>query len=380
MRFACGLTWIPACAGMTVTMASLEQLCLDRLAALEAQNARRVLRGPEAGLVSFASNDYLGLARHPEVIAAGQAALAAFGAGAGASRLAAGDHALYAPLEAQLARMKGQEAALVFGSGYLANLGTLTALMGEGDLILADKLAHACILDGARLSGATLKRFRHNDVAHAEALLTGRGEYRNLLIVTEHIFSMDGDRAPLTELQALAQRYDGWLMVDDAHGLFDAPPIAADIWMGTLSKAAGAYGGYVTAGRAVIDWLLTNARPFVFSTGLPPATCASALAALQIAEREPERRSRPLQLARRLTDALGLPAAESAIVPIILGDSARALDAAAKLRAYGMQIIAIRPPTVPPNSARLRITFTAAHSDAEVDQLIAALKREGIGA
>ena len=361
-------------------MPSITDHCTARLDALEAASARRVLRGPEAGLVSFASNDYLGLSRHPEVMAAGQAALAGFGAGAGASRLVTGNHALYAPLEAQLANMKGQEAALVFGSGYLANLGTITALMGEGDLILADKLAHACILDGARLSGATLKRFRHNDLAHAEALLAERGHYNNLLIVTEHIFSMDGDRAPLAELQALARRHDGWLMVDDAHGLFEPPPITADIWMGTLSKSAGSYGGYVTAARTVIDCLLATSRPFVFSTGLPPAVCASALAALQIAEREPARRDRPLQLAKRVTDALGLQPAESAILPIILGDSGKALEAAARLRARGLQIVAIRPPTVPPNTARLRITFTAAHTDNEVTQLIAALKAEGIGA
>ncbi len=359
-------------------MPSLPDHCRAALEALDAHHARRRLPVAQGGLLSFAGNDYLGLSTHPEVIAAGQAALAEFGAGAGASRLVTGNHPLYAPLEAQLARMKNQQAALVFGSGYLANLGTVTALMGEGDLILADKLAHACILDGARLSGATLKRFRHNDLTHAEALLAERGNYKNLLIVTEHIFSMDGDRAPLAELAALARRHDGWLMVDDAHGLFEPPAIATDIWMGTLSKAAGAYGGYVTGSHELIDYLTSKARSFVFSTGLPPAVCASALAALQIAEREPLRRVRPIALAQQVCDALELCPAQSAILPIILGESARALEASAQLKKHGILAVAIRPPTVPPNTARLRLTFTAAHTDAQVAQLIDALRREGL--
>lgn len=353
-------------------MATLPEFCATRLQVLEARHARRVLRAPSQGLISFASNDYLGLSDHPEVLAA-QAAVVS--TGAGASRLVTGNHAHYAPLEAQLATMKGTKAALVFGSGYLANLGSIAALMGPRDLILADKLAHACILDGAQLSGATLKRFRHNDVAHAQALLDAhRGAYERTLIVTEHIFSMDGDKAPLAALKKLAILYDCWLMVDDAHGVFEHPPIEADLWMGTLSKAVGAYGGYVAAKREVVDYLATSARSFIFSTGLPPATCAAALAALNIIAREPARRVRPLVLAQRVTKALGLPDAQSAIVPVLLGSSEAALEASAVLQEKGLLAVAIRPPTVPPNTARLRLTFTAAHTDAEVDVLIAALK------
>lgn len=352
-------------------MVSLPEFCAARLQGLEARQARRMLRPMPAGMISFASNDYLGLSTHPEVVAA----LAQESAGAGASRLVAGNHAHYAPLEAQLAAMKGQEAALVFGSGYLANLGAITALMGEGDLILADKLAHACIIDGAQLSGATLKRFRHNDVAHAQQLLEAhRGQHRNLLLVTEQVFSMDGDRAPLPELAALAKDHAGWLMVDDAHGLFERPPVAADLWMGTLSKAAGSYGGYVAAPRATIDYLASAARSFIFSTGLPPSICAAATAALGVIAREPERAARALAHARRVTDALELPEAQSAIVPVILGSSEAALAASAALHAQGMLVPAIRPPTVPPNTARLRLTFTAAHTDDEVAQLIAGLR------
>lgn len=352
-------------------MASLTDFCTTQLAGLEGRHARRVLRAELQGMVSFASNDYLGLSTHPQVLAA----LAQPSAGAGASRLVAGNHPQYAPLEAQLAMLKGAEAALVFGSGYLANLGTITALVGKGDLVLADKLAHACMIDGAQLSGATLKRFRHNDVAHAQALLEAhRGEFRHVLIITEHIFSMDGDKAPVAALQSLAKAYGAWLMVDDAHGLFEPTNVPVDIWMGTLSKAAGAYGGYVAACRAVVDYLLTAARPFVFSTGLPPGVCASALAAITIAAQEPARRARPLQLAQRVTQALGLPLAQSAIVPIIMGSSEAALAAAETLQQKGMFVVAIRPPTVPPNTARLRLTFTANHTDAEIDMLIDALR------
>lgn len=353
-------------------MASLSEFCTEALAQLDQRHARRTLKHVPDDLVSFASNDYLGLSTHPEVLAA----LTQPVAGARASRLVAGNHPHYAPLEEKLATLKRAEAALVFGSGYLANLGIITALMGEDDLILADKLAHACLIDGAQLSGATLKRFRHNDVAHAETLLAEhRGRYARLLIVTEHVFSMDGDKAPLAALKDLAGRYDGWLMVDDAHGLFDTPPITADLWMGTLSKTVGTYGGYVAAARPVIEYLATTARPFIYSTGLPPSVCAASLAALRVIEREPERRAITLRHAQRVTEALGLPRAESAIVPIVLGTNEAALAASDALRREGMVALAIRPPTVPPKTARIRLTFRADHTDAEVTALITALQK-----
>lgn len=367
-------------------MAELTTYCETELRALATQHLRRTLRVSMGGgitveqdgarYVSFASNDYLGLRTHPAVIAAGQNALAEYGAGAGASRLVTGNHPLYAPLEDTLAAMKNAEAALVFGSGYLTNLGVIPALLGKGDVIFADKLVHACIIDAAQLSGARLIRFRHNDMDHLAALLKAhREESPHALIVTDHVFSMEGDVAPLAEISALAEQYDAWTMVDDAHGLGIVPAAASiDLWMGTLSKSAGCYGGYVIARRAVIDFFATAARSFVFSTGLPPAVCACALAALEVMRAEPERGVRALALARRVTDALGLPPAQSAIVPVILGTAEAALAASEALKARGILAVAIRPPTVPPGTARLRLAFSAEHTDGQVAALIVALK------
>lgn len=333
-------------------------------------------------LINFSSNDYLGLSFHPAVIEAGIAASKHAGAGSGASRLVTGNHPYYAPLEQGLAQAKKQESALVFGSGYLANIGTISALMGKDDLILADKLAHACILDGARLSGATLKRFSHNDVKHARQLLEiHRGKYAQCLIVTESIFSMDGDVAPLDALSQLATQHDAWLMVDDAHG-FDYPMSDGikphvDIWLGTLSKALGSYGGYVAGSKILIDYLISSARSFIFSTGLPPFAIASAHAAIEMACREPERKSRALAHAQRFSHAMRLEQAQSAIVPLIVGSAQDALQLSSVLKEKGVYVQAIRPPTVPPNSSRLRITFSAAHSDGQVDTLIDSLRALG---
>lgn len=370
-------------------MPTLDQHCDQQLRAREAQHLRRQLHTSAHGAgegveiiqqdrryISFACNDYLGLRAHPAVVAAGQAALAEYGAGAGASRLITGNHPLYAPLEAKLAAMKGAEAALVFGSGYLANLGIIPALMGKGDVIFADKLVHACILDAAQLSGAKLVRFAHNDRTHLAALLKEhRPNHTHALIVTDHVFSMDGDVAPIAEIAALAQEYDAWSMVDDAHGLGIVPSVTPiDIWMGTLSKAAGAYGGYVIGSQKLIDFLITAARSLVFSTGLPPSICASALAALDVMQAEPERGKRALDLAQRVTAALGLPPAQSTIVPILLGTPEAALAASDALKARGMLAVAIRPPTVPAGTARLRLAFSCAHTDAQVEALVDGLK------
>jgi 8-amino-7-oxononanoate synthase len=370
-------------------MVHLNEHCVSALRQRESQNLRRSLRvSTHAGCaaaeieqdgqryVSFSCNDYLGLADHPAVIAAGQQALAHYGAGAGASRLVTGNHPLYAPLEAKLAAIKNAEAALVFGSGYLTNLGVITALMGKGDVVFADKLVHACIIDAAQLSGARLIRFAHNDMAHLEALLKEhRSESPHALIVTDHVFSMDGDVAPLAQIAALAKQYDAWTMADDAHGLGIVPSdVAIDIWMGTLSKSVGAYGGYVVGSQALIDFLVTQSRSFIFSTGLPPAVCASALAALHIMEREPERGVRALALAQLVSHALGLQLAQSSILPIMLGTPEAALNLAQRLKEQGLLAVAIRPPTVPVGTARLRLAFSAAHTDAQVEQLITALK------
>jgi 8-amino-7-oxononanoate synthase len=369
-------------------MESLDAFALGALARLDAQALRRrlaptertlgvtVIRGGQR-LISFSCNDYLGLAQDARVKAAAIAAVERYGAGAGASRLVTGDHPLLGELEARLAAHKRKGAALVFGSGYLANLAIPPALTGEGDLILLDALSHACMLAGAKLSGARAIRFPHNDLQHLKTLLeTERLAARRCLILTERVFSMDGDRAPVAALAALAERHDAWLMVDDAHGLgLIEGDASAPLEMGTLSKALGGYGGYLAASEPVIELLKSRARSFVYTTGLPPASAGAALAALDILEAEPERRERPLMLARQFTKAAGLPLAESAIVPLIVGEAERALRLSAALQADGFLVVAIRPPTVPPGRARLRFAFSAAHGEAEVDRLAAAVTR-----
>jgi 8-amino-7-oxononanoate synthase len=360
-------------------MNSLDAFARDKLAALEAGALRRRLtdtgRGPEAAaarggrvLTSFSCNDYLGLSHHPRVVAAGQAALAAHGAGAGGSRLVTGNHPILTALEGRLAAHKGKEAALVFGSGYLANLGITPALASRQDLVLLDELSHACMWAGAKLSGATVVAFRHNDVADLAAKLAEhRGAHPHALVLTERVFSMDGDRAPMADILSVARDFDGLGLVEDGP--------RAPLEMGTLSKSLGSYGGYLCASRAIIDLLMCRARSFVYTTGLPPASAAAALEALTILEEEPERCARPLALARRFTRRLGLPEAESAVVPVIVGDAQTALDLSARLEAEGFLVVAIRPPTVPPGTARLRVAFSAAHSEAQVDGLAEAVGR-----
>lgn len=364
-------------------MDTLDAFALATLERLERRALRRTLVATDRGdfpvvaregrrLLSFSCNDYLGLSRHPDVVAAAAAALARYGAGAGASRLVTGEHLLYGPLEARLAALKGTEAACVFGSGYLANIGVLGVLAGPEDLILLDEYAHACLNAGAQLSRAATERFAHNDVAQLGDLLARRrGAARHALIVTETVFSMDGDRAPLAELAELAARHDAWILTDDAHGLGVVAPGEAPVplRMGTLSKAVGGYGGYCCASRAVVDLLKTRARSLVYSTGLPPATIAGASAALDIIASSPDLVATPLAKARRFTRALGLPEAQSAIVPLILGTPERALATSAALADAGFLVAAIRPPTVPEGTARLRFAFSALHPDAEIDRL-----------
>jgi 8-amino-7-oxononanoate synthase len=367
-------------------MDSLNAFARGKLDALEAGSLRRRLTPTERGsgaaatrrgrpLVSFSCNDYLGLSHHPRVIAAAQAAAATYGAGAGGSRLVTGDHPVLGALEDRLARHKGTEAALVFGSGYLANLGITPALAGRGDLVLLDELSHACMWAGARLSGARVLTFRHNDpVDLADKLAEHRSGHTRALVLTERVFSMDGDRAPLGDILGIADAFDAWTLVDDAHGIGvveDGP--RAPLEMGTLSKALGSYGGYLCAARPVIDLLTSRARSFVYTTGLPPASAAAALEALGILESEPERRARPLDFARRFTARLGLPEAESAVVPVLVGEAQAALDISAALEDAGFLVVAIRPPTVPAGTARLRVAFSAAHDESQVEALAEAV-------
>lgn len=372
-------------------MPALDEILTQKLQILEAKQQKRVAvpafrhdgvhitRGGKE-LISFSCNDYLGLSRHQSVIAASAGALQKYGSGAGASRLVTGECPLYGELEAMLAEYHETQASCVFGSGYLANIGTIPALVGKNDLIVADKFSHACIIDAAKLSGATMLRFAHNNFAHCNMLLSAnRNEYQNCLIITETVFSMDGDMAPLGELSELAKEHNAWLMTDGAHSFLPATshqPLTT-IKMGTLSKAAGSYGGYVCGSAILVEYLKNAARSLVFSTGLPPASLAASIEALKIMRREPEFCGKPLQNARLFTEILGLPEAQSAIVPLVLGENEKAAAASALLAEKGFLVAAIRPPTVPENTARLRFTFSALHTGDQIEKLCAIIKKQG---
>ncbi|HEX7236119.1 MAG TPA: aminotransferase class I/II-fold pyridoxal phosphate-dependent enzyme [Gammaproteobacteria bacterium] len=376
---------------------SLDELARGKLEALERRQLRRrlaVTARPSATaatqsaaeLVSFSCNDYLGLSQHPEVVAASIEATRRFGVGAGSSRLVNGNHPLYVELEAKLAALKGTEDCVVFGSGYLTNVGVMPALLGNSDLIVLDELCHNSLLTGAGVSGAHVLEFRHNDIGHAAELLESeRAAHRRCLLLTDGVFSMEGDLAPLPALAALAVEHDAWLMTDDAHGLgvvgggrgssfaFD-PPAPVPLQMGTLSKAVGAYGGYLCTSRSVAELVRNRARSFVYSTGLPPGTVAAASRALDLIANDEALVRRPLERAREFTAALALPPATSAIVSLVMGSAPRALAASDALRSAGFLVAAIRPPTVPRGTSRLRLTFSAAHTPEQVAALVAAVR------
>jgi 8-amino-7-oxononanoate synthase len=383
-------------------MRSLDNFAAEKLRKLETTQLRRtLLESPRVDgvwiersgrrLLSFSCNDYLNLSQHPLVREAAAAAIARHGTGAGASRLVTGNHPLYAALETRLARFKGSEAACVFGSGYLANIGIIPALVAAGDLILLDELAHACIWAGARMSGATILDFRHNEAAQAAQLLAAqRAHYRHALIATEGVFSMDGDLAPLPALAAIAESHDAWLICDDAHGLgvlgggrgssfAHREPAGIPLQMGTLSKALGSYGGYLCGSRPVIDLMHSRARTFVYSTGLPPASVAAAIAALDVIAADPSLTRQPLTKARRFTALAGLSEAQSPIVPVVIGAAAAALEASRLLETEGFLVTAIRPPTVPAGTARLRLSFCAQHPDAEIERLAELIRSRILG-
>lgn len=380
---------------------SLAAFARGKLAEIDAADLTRRLRPTLRGdgliverggkkLISFSCNDYLGLSRHPQVIAAAIAATETYGAGAGASRFVTGDNPLYGEVEARLARLKGTDGAIVFGSGYLANLGIVPALLGEGDLIVGDELMHACMHGGSRLSRAKILLFRHNDADHcAEILAKERANHRHTLVMTEGVFSMDGDRAPVKSLVEIAKRHDAWLFTDDAHALgvigdgkgsahADGADGQVPLQMGTLSKAVGAYGGYLTADADTLELVRHRARSLIYSTGLPPAALGAANAALALIETDAELVAKPLAKAQLFTSALNLPPAMSAIVPVRLGEPKRALEAAAKLEEAGFMVVAIRPPTVPDGTSRLRVTFSAAHDDADVLRLAETMRKLGL--
>lgn len=359
---------------------------------LETEGLRRRLRhrGSAAGrcadgLVNLSSNDYLGLAGDPRVTAAAAQAARRWGAGAGASRLITGGTALHRALEEAIARWKRTEDAVVFSSGYLANAGTIPALVGHGDVVCSDALNHASIVDACRLSRAEVLVYPHRDSAALARLLARAGAARRRLIVSDGVFSMDGDAADLRALCDVAEAHGAMVMVDDAHGAGvlgpDGRGTAAtqgqdhrvQIQMGTLSKAFGAAGGYV-AGRAdLCDWLRNRARGFLFDTAPPPAAAGAALEALGVAAAEPRRRQRATGLARRLAAGLGLPVPAACVVPLLVGEPCAALQVSAGLADAGLLVTAIRPPTVAPGSARLRFAVTADHRPDDIDRAVAAV-------
>lgn len=383
-------------------MSDLDDYAAGKLAAIDRRNHRRRLKPTVRSeglwlerdgrrLLSFSCNDYLGLSHRPEVIAAAIEATRRYGAGAGASRYITGNSPLYEKLEASLAAIKGADRALVFATGYLANVGIIPALVGPGDLIVGDELMHASMHAGATLSGAKIEFFRHNDAGDcARILAAGRGNVRHALILTEGVFSMDGDRAPVAALMKAADSYDAWLMTDDAHalgvinggrgsGIDDAGrSLHVPLQMGTLSKAVGALGGYIAASEPVVDMLRHRARSAIYATGLPPGTIAAAATALDIIGNDPALVARPLALAQRFTGRLGLSDAESAIVPIVIGPEDAALAAQRTLEEAGFMVVAIRPPTVPVGTCRLRIAFSAAHNEADVDRFADIVDLNGI--
>lgn len=390
------------------------QAAADALAALQQQHLRRTRRtvlgyGEGAGstrprwgdapLLNFCGNDYLGLARDPRLSAALTAAAAHWGVGSGASHLVTGHTREHHHLEEELAAFTGRESALLFSTGYMANVGVISALCGRGERVLQDRLNHASLIDGARLSGGRLLRYRHNDVTDAARLLAPAaggadiaGEAASaVLIATDGVFSMDGDVAPVAELALLAQQHQAWLLVDDAHGLgvlgahgggvLELAGLTGQqvpLLVGTLGKALGTFGAFVAGERDLIDYILQRARSYIYTTALPPAVAAATRAALTLVREEPWRRDRLQGLIARFRAAasregLALGDSQTPIQPVLLGDAARALAASVALQQAGYWVAAIRAPTVPAGTERLRITLSAAHDEAQVDGLVAAL-------
>ena len=374
----------------------------DELAALERDGLTRHRRtlespcGPLATvdgreLVSFCSNDYLGLANDPALVAAACAGAHAWGVGSGASHLVSGHLGAHAALEDRLATFTGFARALLFSTGYLANLGIVPALVGRGDAVFSDKLNHASLIDAVHLSRAESRRYAHGDLEALERQLK-QSTARRKLILTDAVFSMDGDLAPLPGLLELAERFDAWLVVDDAHGFgvlgaqgrgalahFGLAPSPRVVYMGTLGKAAGASGAFVAGSAELIEWLLQRARSYIFTTGSSPLIACALLTSVELIEGGDARRAHLRALADQLRSGLAdthwkLPPSPTAIQPILIGDNFAALHVAGALAERGLWVPAIRPPTVPKGSARLRVSLSAAHSSAQVDQLVRALR------
>ncbi|QYZ66512.1 MAG: 8-amino-7-oxononanoate synthase [Gammaproteobacteria bacterium (ex Lamellibrachia satsuma)] len=360
--------------------------------------ARRTVDGPQRPellvdgrpMLSFCSNDYLGLANHPEMVRALQQGAGRYGVGSASAHLISGHSRAHEELEEALAVFTGRPRALLFSTGYMANLGVVSALLGRGDQLFEDRLNHASLVDAGVLSRARLKRYQHADVDSLERQLKAAGEGRRL-IVTDGVFSMDGDLAPLPDLARLAAQNNAWLMVDDAHGLgvlgktgggctshFGLSEKEVPILMGTLGKALGTFGAFVAGSEVLIETLIQQARPYVYTTATPPALAEATLVSLQIAQKESWRRERLQKLITRFREqvagfGLSLMASETPIQPIVAASAGRALAWSRHLEAQGILVSAIRPPTVPEGSARLRITLSASHNDAQLERLLEVL-------
>jgi len=377
--------------------AALEALEAQRLrrtritvAATAAHGERRLELADGRHLVDFSSNDYLGLAHHPALATAMSACAAACGAGSGASHLVTGHGIEHARLEEELAAFTHRERALLFSTGYMANLAVIATLAGRGERVLLDRLCHASLIDGARLSGATLSRYPHGD-AGAAARLAVADPGHTVMVVTDGVFSMDGDLAPLPELCRIAHAADAWLLVDDAHGLgvigasgagalehFGLTSEEVPILVGTLGKAFGSCGAFVAGAAQLIELLIQRARSYIYTTALPQPVAAASRAALVVARTEGWRRERLGALttrfrARAAQAGVTLGLSQTPIQPVMLGSPGAALDAQRELAEAGFLVVAIRPPTVPAGSARLRVTLSAAHTEGQIDELVAAL-------
>lgn len=370
----------------------------EELAALRRSGMLRSLRDIQGGAgtvvqigqrpaLMLCSNNYLGLADDARVKAAAVQAVEQYGTGATGSRLISGNSDLYAALEQELAQFKRTESALVFSSGYHANIGTIAALVGSGDAIYSDELNHASIIDGARLSRAAIHVYRHNDVEHLAQLLRQSAGPGRKLVITESVFSMDGDIAPLAAIFTQARKHRAVLMVDEAHGTgvfgengsgqVEAQGLTGkvDVQMGTFSKALGSLGGYVAGSSQLIQFLLNRARSFIFSTGLPPAVLGASREAIRIVQSEPERRRCLFSHVAKLRAGLGqlgfaLPASDSQIIPILIGDARRTMAACRYLLRHGIFVQGVRPPTVPAGTARLRLTPMSTHTEAQIEQVL----------
>ncbi|MES2678131.1 MAG: aminotransferase class I/II-fold pyridoxal phosphate-dependent enzyme [Pseudomonadota bacterium] len=355
-----------------------------KLLNLKAKNLYRAPKINNGKLLNFCSNDYLGLAENKVVKNAAIKAIEKFGVGAKASRYVFSDNNLAEKLENKLAELKKCDAAITLGSGYLSGVGVIPALVGEGDLIIADKLIHSSLIDGCKLSGAKLLRFKHNDLEHCQIILEksslrgGKADAaiqkdQKILIITETVFSMDGNLGRVDELLELAKKYNCLILSDDAHGLgiikTKYPKYDFHLQSGTLSKAAGGYGGYVCGSALMIDYLRNFTKSAIYSTALPAAVLAANLKAIEIITKDKKLGKKALENARYFCDLIGLKKPQSTIVPIIIGDTSKTLELSQKLKQNGFLISAIRPPTVENNKSRLRITFCANHKKSDIKKL-----------